>query len=115
MEAALPHQGEVLKPLNVNTSPAHIAHEALPVVYEPLPKPTPIQAHYNEVTKAKQVIEEEKAASRSTGFKPEEIAFFQRVGIDASKINPKPLGVGANHTVFEYHPDEQTTRVVKVQ
>lgn len=116
MESTLPPQSEVLKPLNINTPPnTHSAHEIHPLTHEPLPKPTPVQAHYNEVIKAKQVIEEEKAASSSSGFTPEEIAFFKRVGIDAAKMNSKPLGVGANHTVFEYHPDEQTVRVVKVE
>ena len=32
--------------------------------------------------------------------------FFQHMGIDANKVDPVPLGIGANHAVYKYETPE---------
>lgn len=47
-------------------------------------------------------------------FLPSAITFFENCGLDASRINPAPIGEGLNHLVFSYDNPNGTKQVVKV-
>lgn len=47
-------------------------------------------------------------------FLPSAVQFFEHCGLDASRINPAPIGEGLNHLVFSYDNPNGTKQVVKV-
>lgn len=47
-------------------------------------------------------------------FLPSAVQFFEHCGLDASRINPAPIGEGFNHLVFSYDNPNGTKQVVKV-
>lgn len=47
-------------------------------------------------------------------FLPDTVSFFHRCGIDATLVNPVPMGEGLNHVVFEYMSKEGGKKVIKV-
>ena len=47
-------------------------------------------------------------------FLPSTASFLTACGVDPAFVNPKPIGEGANHVVFDYRPDGIARKVVKI-
>lgn len=52
--------------------------------------------------------------SRRADFTKDTLLFFQHVGIDPFKVDPIPIGLGANHAVYRYETPEAAQRVIKL-
>lgn len=69
-----------------------------------------------DIAKINQLNSSIKASTLTKGaeFTKDTLLFFQHMGINSEKVDPVPIGIGANHAVYKYTTPEGIEKVIKL-
>ena len=112
METTLSHPTNTLKDKGL-TNPVDSIHPSREKSL--VPKKSILFAS-NDIAKVNQLRSslETSSFSNEAEFTKDTLLFFQHMGIDANKVDPVPLGIGANHAVYKYETPEGAQKVIKL-
>lgn len=110
METTLSHPGIALKEKGYQKPSTDILKQK-----EKTFLPGRVTASNTDLTTTNQLRSTIKESSSTKAeFTKDTLLFFQHIGIDADKVDPVPLGIGANHAVYKYTTPEGIQKVIKL-